>query len=56
MRYYGTVIFLFAILTCAWAEYYEITAEELKAQAEEYREMMIDAISIFDDELAEKFL
>ena len=28
----------------------------MQAQAEEYRENMIDAISMFDDELAEKFL
>ena len=28
----------------------------MQAQAEEYREAMIDAISMFDDELAEKFL
>lgn len=28
----------------------------MQAQAEEYREHMIDAISMFDDELAEKFL
>ena len=33
----------------------EIPAD-MKAQAEEYRENMIDAISMFDDELAEKFL
>jgi elongation factor G len=33
----------------------EIPADML-AQAEEYRENMIDAISMFDDELAEKFL
>jgi elongation factor G len=30
--------------------------EELKAQAENYREKMLDTISVFDDELAEKFL
>lgn len=30
--------------------------EELKDKAEEYREIMIDTISVFDDELAEKFL
>ena len=30
--------------------------EEMKAQAEEYREKMIDKLSLFDDELAEKFL
>ena len=34
---------------------HEIPAE-LQAQAEEYREKMLDTISIFDDELAEKFL
>jgi len=28
----------------------------MKAQAEEYREKMIDKLSLFDDELAEKFL
>ena len=28
----------------------------MQAQAEEWREKMIDAISMFDDELAEKFL
>ena len=33
----------------------EIPAD-MQAQAEEYREKMIDAISMFDDELAEKFL
>lgn len=33
----------------------EIPAD-MQAQAEEYRENMIDAISMFDDELAEKFL
>lgn len=33
----------------------EIPAD-MKAQAEEWREKMIDAISMFDDELAEKFL
>ena len=33
----------------------EIPAD-MQAQAEEYREAMIDAISMFDDELAEKFL
>lgn len=30
--------------------------EELKAQAENYREKMLDTVSIFDDELAELFL
>jgi len=30
--------------------------EELKAKAEEYREKMIDAATMFDDELADKFL
>jgi elongation factor G len=30
--------------------------EHLKAQAEEYREKMLDTLSVFDDELAEKFL
>ena len=34
---------------------HEIPAE-LKTKAEEYREIMLDKISIFDDELAEKFL
>ena len=34
---------------------WEIPAN-MQAQAEEYREAMIDAISMFDDELAEKFL
>jgi len=30
--------------------------EELKAKAEEYREALIDRVSIYDDELAEKYL
>ena len=30
--------------------------EELKDMAEEYREIMIDAVSMFDDELAEKYM
>jgi len=30
--------------------------DDMKAKAEEYREIMLDAISVFDDELAEKFL
>ena len=30
--------------------------EELKAQAEEYRETLIDRVSVYDDELAEKYL
>ncbi len=34
---------------------HEIPAE-LQAKAEEYREIMLDKVSIFDDELAEKFL
>ena len=34
---------------------HEIPAH-LQAQAEEYREKMLDTISVFDDELAEKFL
>jgi elongation factor G len=34
---------------------HEIPAE-LQAKAEEYREKMIDAATMFDDELADKFL
>jgi elongation factor G len=34
---------------------HEIPAE-LQSTAEEYREKMIDAASVFDDELAEAFL
>ncbi|UFX83086.1 elongation factor G [Candidatus Absconditicoccus praedator] len=30
--------------------------DELKDQAEEYREIMLDKLSVFDDELAEKYL
>ena len=30
--------------------------EELKDMAEEYREIMLDALSMFDDELAEKYM
>jgi elongation factor G len=30
--------------------------EELKAKAEEYREALIDRVSLYDDELAEKYL
>ena len=30
--------------------------EELKAKAEEYREALIDRVSVYDDELAEKYL
>ena len=30
--------------------------EEILDQAKEYREIMIDKVSMFDDELAEKFL
>jgi elongation factor G len=34
---------------------HEIPAD-MQAKAEEYREKMIDKVSMFDDELAEKFL
>jgi elongation factor G len=30
--------------------------ENMKQKVEEYREMLMDKISMFDDELAEKFL
>ena len=46
--------------TFEWEKWVNISEheipEELKAKAEEYREALIDRVSIYDDELAEKYL